>query len=140
MRLRQTQTTRVAAARAGFGTASAYRFERDPRLPTQKKVPRGRRRPDPLAAVWESEIVPLLARAPDLRAVAIFEEIRRRHSEIGDGIAPALGAAAAVGGAPVTDHRDGCGAGGAMAGLSLGIGHRSVAEGCAGHGSLRSVT
>jgi len=86
MRLRQTQTTRVAAARAGFGTASAYRFERDPRLPTQKKVPRGRRRPDPLAAVWESEIVPMLARAPELRAVAIFEEIRRRHSEIGAGV------------------------------------------------------
>jgi hypothetical protein len=83
MRLRQTETTRVAAARAGFGTASAYRFERDSRLPSQKKVSRGRRRPDPLAAVWESEIVPLLARAPDLRAVAIFEEIRRRHSEIG---------------------------------------------------------
>jgi hypothetical protein len=86
MRFRQTETARVAAAKAGFGTASAYRFERDPRLRSQKKVPRGRRRPDPLAAVWESEIVPMLARAPELRAVAIFEEIRRRHSQIGAGV------------------------------------------------------
>jgi hypothetical protein len=86
MSFRQTENARVAAAKAGFAAASAYRFERDPRLPAQKKVPRGRRRPDPLAAVWESEIVPMLARAPDLRAVAIFEEICRRHSEIGAGV------------------------------------------------------
>jgi hypothetical protein len=63
MSFRQTENARVAAAKAGFAAASAYRFERDPRLPSQKKVPRGRRRPDPLAAVWESEIVPMLARA-----------------------------------------------------------------------------
>jgi hypothetical protein len=38
-----------------------------------------------LAAVWESEIVPMLARAPDLRAVAIFEEIRRRRRPAAEG-------------------------------------------------------
>jgi hypothetical protein len=48
------QTT---AAKAGFSTATAYRIEADPRLPSQKKKPRGRRRPDPLAGVWDSEIV-----------------------------------------------------------------------------------
>jgi hypothetical protein len=42
------------------------------------ECPRGRRRPDPLAGVWDSEIVPMLEAAPGLRAVAIFEEICRR--------------------------------------------------------------
>jgi hypothetical protein len=36
----------------------------------QKKKPRARRRPDPLAAVWDSEIVPMLEDAPGIRAVA----------------------------------------------------------------------
>ncbi|WP_262031603.1 IS21 family transposase, partial [Microvirga sp. Mcv34] len=60
--------------------------DKDPRLPSQKKVPRGRRRPDPLAGVWDSEIVPLLQAAPSLRPVALFEEIVRRHPELGSGI------------------------------------------------------
>jgi hypothetical protein len=86
MRSRHTDTPATAAAKAGFSTATAYRLEADPRLPSQKKVPRGRRRPDPLAGVWESEIVPMLAAAPGIRAVAIFEEICRRHPEIGQGV------------------------------------------------------
>ena len=48
--------------------------------------PRERRRPDPLADVWDSEIVPILQAAPSLRPVAIFEEIVRRHPELGAGI------------------------------------------------------
>jgi transposase InsO family protein len=86
MSLRQTETASVAAAKAVFSTATAYRIEQDPRLPSQKKAPRGRRRQDPLAAVWESEIVPLLKGVPGLRPVAILDEIRRRHPEIGAGI------------------------------------------------------
>jgi len=79
-------TPAAAAAKAGFSTATAYRIEADPRLPSQKKKPRGRRRPDPLAGVWESEIVPMLEAAPGLRAVAVFDEIRRRHPELSPGI------------------------------------------------------
>jgi transposase InsO family protein len=86
MSLRQTETASVAAAKAGFSTATAYRIEQDPRLPSQRKAPRHRRRPDPLAAVWDSEIVPLLKGMPGLRPVAIFDEMRRRHPEIGAGI------------------------------------------------------
>ena len=51
-----------------------------------KKAPRGRRRRDPLAEVWDSEVVPLLKSAPGLRPVAIFDEIRRRYPEIGAGV------------------------------------------------------
>jgi len=84
--LRQTETASVAAAKAGFSPATAYRIEQDPRLPSQKKAPRQRRRQDPLAGVWDSEIVPLLNGVPGLRPVAIFEEICRRHPEISAGI------------------------------------------------------
>jgi hypothetical protein len=86
MSFRRTETPSVAAAKAGFSAATAYRIEQDPRLPSQKKAPRGRRRRDPLAEVWDSEVVPLLKSAPGLRAVAIFDEIRRRHPEIGAGV------------------------------------------------------
>ena len=86
MTICQTETASVSAAKAGFSTASAYRMEQDLRLPSQKRSPRGRRRRDPLAAVWDSEVVPLLKSVPGLRPVAIFDEIRRRHSEIGAGV------------------------------------------------------
>jgi len=51
MSFRQTETPTVAAARAGFAASTGYRFERDPRLPSLKKAPRGRRRQDPLGEV-----------------------------------------------------------------------------------------
>jgi hypothetical protein len=43
MRFRQTETAIVAAAKAGLSAAAAYRIEEHPRLPSQKKSPRGRR-------------------------------------------------------------------------------------------------
>jgi transposase InsO family protein len=86
MSFRQTETPVIAAAKAGFGVATAYRIEQDPRLPSQRKAPRERRRHDPLAGVWDSEVVPLLKSVAGLRPVAIFDEIRRRHPEIGAGI------------------------------------------------------
>jgi hypothetical protein len=86
MKYRQTDTPPVAAAKASFSTSTAYRFEKDRRLPSQKKGARGRRRPDPLASVFETEVVPMLKAAPGVRAVAIFEEMLRRHPELGAGI------------------------------------------------------
>jgi hypothetical protein len=86
MKSRQTNVPAIAAAKAGFSTATAYRIEADPRLPSQKKKPRERRRPDPLASVWDSEIVPMLQSAPGIRPVAVFEEICRRHPEIVTGV------------------------------------------------------
>jgi transposase InsO family protein len=86
MKSRQTHAPTVAAAKAGFSTATAYRIEADPQLPSQKTRPRERRRPDPLAGVWEGEIVPMLEAAPGVRAIAIFEEISRRHPELAMGV------------------------------------------------------
>ena len=86
MKSRQTNSPAIAAAKAGFSRATSYRIEADPRLPSQKKQERGRRRPDPLAEVWDAEIVPILKAAPGLRAIAVLAEIRRRHPEISPGV------------------------------------------------------
>ena len=86
MKSRQSNVPAIAAAKAGFSTAIAYRIEADPQLPSQKKEPRGRRRPDPLAGVWDSAIVPMLEAAPGIRAVAIFEEICRRTPGLAPGV------------------------------------------------------
>jgi hypothetical protein len=86
MKFRHTDPIPVAAARAGFSTATGYRLAEDPRRPSQRQEPRGRRRPDPLAALFEAEIVPLLTASPGLRAIAVFEEMQRRHPELDAGV------------------------------------------------------
>jgi hypothetical protein len=79
MSLRRTHTRQIAAARAGISPTTGSRLDADPRLPSQRQQPRTRRRPDPLAAVWDSEIVPMLQAAPGLRPVTILGEMQRRH-------------------------------------------------------------
>ena len=86
MSFRRSEAPITAAAKAGFSASTGYRFEQDTRLPSQKKVARGRRRPDPLAAVWDSEIAPMLQNTAGLRAVTVFDEIRHRHPEISAGV------------------------------------------------------
>ena len=73
MTLRTRHTRATAAAMAGFSTSTGYRVERDPRLPSRKKACHGHGggRPDPLTDIWDSEIVPLLERTPDLRPITI---------------------------------------------------------------------
>jgi len=82
MKIRRTDTPTAAAAKAGFSTATAYRLEADGRLPSQTKTTRTRRRPDPLAGIFDEEVVPMLERTPGLRSVTIFEELMRRHPEL----------------------------------------------------------
>ena len=79
MNNRRKHSSAIAGAKAGFSASTAYRCEKDPRLPSQKKTPRERRRPDPVAGVWESEVLPLLKEAPGLRPIGIFDELLRRH-------------------------------------------------------------
>ena len=86
MTYRQTFPPETAAAKAGFSTATAYRIDADPRLPSQKKEPRGRRRPDPLAPYWDAEVLPILNAAPDIRVIGVLEELRRRHHDLNPNI------------------------------------------------------
>ncbi len=86
MHHRRTHTRQIAAARAGIGATTGARLDADPRLPSQRQTSRARRRPDPLLAIWEAEIVPLLEATPGLRPVAVFEEMLRRHPELDPGV------------------------------------------------------
>lgn len=86
MKFRQTDTPPVGAAKASFSPSTAYRIESDPRLPSQKKGVRGSRRPDPLADIFDAEVVPMLKATSGLRPVAIFEEMLRRHPDLGAGV------------------------------------------------------
>ncbi len=79
MKYRQTHSIEVAAAKASISRATAFRIEKEQRLPSQSKPPRGRRRPDPLEHIFDAEIVPLLKAAPGIRAVAVYDEMLRRH-------------------------------------------------------------
>lgn len=86
MKYRQTDSPAAAAAKSSFSTATGYRIEADSRSPSQKQVPRARRRPDPLAGIFDEEVVPMLIKSPGLRPVAIFDEIRRRHPQLDAGV------------------------------------------------------
>jgi transposase InsO family protein len=86
MKSRLTVKKPAAAAQAAISLRTAYRIENDPRLPSQTPRPRGRRRPDPLIAIFDTEIVPMLEASPGLRPIAIFEEMQRRHPELPEGV------------------------------------------------------
>ena len=86
MTFRQHHAVPIAAAKTGFSQSTAYRIEQDPRLPSTKKTSRGRRRPDPLDGLWDEEIVPMLEASPGLRAVAVFDEMQRRHTDLDPGV------------------------------------------------------
>ena len=72
MNLRRTHTRQTAAAKAGFSTSTGARLDADAQMPSQKRAPRGRRRPDPLAEYWDSEIVPMLRASPGLRPITLL--------------------------------------------------------------------
>lgn len=86
MKFRQDHPIELAAAKADISRSTGYRIAQDPRLPSQKALPRERRRPDPLEHIFGAEVVPLLKEAPGLRPVAIYDEMLRRHPELSPGI------------------------------------------------------
>ena len=86
MTLRRNHGRATAAAMAGFSPSTGARIEADPRPPSERATPRGRRRPDPLAAVWDADILPMLEAAPGLRPVTLLAELRRRHPDLPAGI------------------------------------------------------
>src|SRR5215469_6032327 len=86
MNLRRTHTRETAAAKAGFSTSTGARLDADARMPSQKRAPRGRRRPDPLVEYWDSEIVPMLRASPGLRPITLLLEMQRRHAGFPDNL------------------------------------------------------
>ena len=51
-----------------------------------KAAPRGRRRPDPLADIFETEVVPILENSPGIRPVGVFEALMQRHPKLDPGV------------------------------------------------------
>jgi transposase InsO family protein len=84
MKARQTHGVAVSAAKASFSTATGYLLEGSGNA--FPRPVRGRRRPDPLADIFDAEVVPMLKAAPGLRAVGIFEELVRRHPSLDPGV------------------------------------------------------
>lgn len=72
---------RVAAARAGFSERTARRIEAAPCLPSQRKPARGRTVPDPLEAVWEPVLLPILERDPAVQAVTLLRHLQMTDPE-----------------------------------------------------------
>jgi len=77
--LRRQFKQEAAAAKVGVSVRSARRIEQTTTLPSQRGLRRWRTRADPLAGVWETELVPLLRQSPALTAVTLLEELERRH-------------------------------------------------------------
>ena len=69
----------AAGAKAGLSERSARRIEGAQSLPSQRAQRRWRTREDPLSAVWDSEVVPLLQTDARLNAVTLLEELQRRY-------------------------------------------------------------
>jgi hypothetical protein len=84
MNLRRAHRRQTAAAKASFSASTGARLDADPRMPSQKRTPRGRRRADPLEPFWNPEIVPMLGAMPGLRPITVFDEMRRRYPEFSE--------------------------------------------------------
>lgn len=76
MQNRHRHSQRVAAARAGFSERTGRRIDVDPRLPSQRQPERGRTVPDPLEAVWEPVLLPILERDPAVQAVTLLRHLQ----------------------------------------------------------------
>jgi hypothetical protein len=69
----------AAAAKAGISERTARRIDHSQALPSQRPLRSWRTREDPLAAAWDSQVVPLLQVDAELNAVTLLEELQRRH-------------------------------------------------------------
>ena len=69
----------ASAAKVGISERTARRIEQLKQLPSQRGPRTWRTRSDPLAEVWDAEVLPLLRSAPGLTAVTLLEELQQRH-------------------------------------------------------------
>lgn len=72
-------TQAKAADVAKFSERNGQRIEAGDYQPNRGKVRDWRTCADPLAEVWESELEPLLRRAPKLKAMTLFEYLQAQY-------------------------------------------------------------
>lgn len=75
----QGDTQAGASAKAGVSERTGRRIEIGEVSASAPTPRRWRTRKDPFAAVWDSEIVPLLERQPALDPTTLFEDLQDRH-------------------------------------------------------------
>jgi len=80
MSKRKHHSQEIAAAKAGISVRSARRIDGDATMPSQKRRGYWRSRPDPFADVWDTEVVPMLANAPQLQAITILRKLQDDHA------------------------------------------------------------
>ena len=80
MNARETGVTQVeAAALAQISRRSGQRIEAGEDRPNRGRVRDWRTAPDPLAAVWESDLEPMLRREPRLKPTTLFEYLQEQY-------------------------------------------------------------
>jgi transposase InsO family protein len=75
----QGQSQETAAAKSGISERSARRIEKGER-PSIPRERHWRTREDPLDAIWESELVPLLEEEPGLTGLTLWEYLEDEHA------------------------------------------------------------
>ena len=81
MNNRKTKSQELSAAKAGISERSARRIDGAVALPSQTPRRYWRSRVDPFAAVWDTEIVPLLKGAPNLMAITLLRKLQDEHPD-----------------------------------------------------------
>jgi hypothetical protein len=69
----------TAAAKAGISVRSGRRIEQGEHQPQRGRPHDWRTRTDPLAEVWEQELVPMLERQPQLQAMTLLEYLQQQY-------------------------------------------------------------
>ena len=78
MKSRQTgYTQEVSTAKAGISIRTGRRIEKGQRPQTKERDWRTRK--DPLAAVWDAELVPLLKTEPSLTGITLWDHLDERY-------------------------------------------------------------
>lgn len=80
----QGLTQEQAAAKADISVRSGRRIEQSPTTPRDKAERDWRTREDPLAAVWERELVPLLQSEPDITGITLLEYLEEQYPTMYD--------------------------------------------------------
>lgn len=82
MRLRADHSQVTAAAKSGLSIATGRRIEHTPPILAAQKPRRSyRTRLDPLAGLWEEEVLQMLKASPGLRPITLFDELTRRYPD-----------------------------------------------------------
>ena len=72
-------TQETAAAKGGISVRSGRRIEKGEHQPQRGRAHDWRTRRDPLAEVWDSELVPMLERQPQLQALTLLEYLQQQY-------------------------------------------------------------